>query len=246
MRIHVTGLQWGPGRTPIIRDISFTVDSGRVVGIVGPNGAGKSSLLRCLAGLQRPSAGTVAYDDLELFRLPVKERATLVAFVEQNAHTDADLTVREVVELGRIPHRRRLSNPSGEDDPIIDASIRQVGLIEYENRSWATLSGGERQRAYLAKALAQQPKVLILDEPTNHLDVKHQFDLMHHLAHADPTVIVALHDLRMAATYCDEIIVLDKGKLLIHEAPNRALTPSAFATFSTSRPSMYPKAPATN
>lgn len=225
MRIRTDGLAWGPGGTPIIRDISFTLAPGRVLGVVGPNGAGKSSLLRCLAGLQRPTAGVVTYGDTDAFAMTASTRAKLVAFVEQHAHTDADLTVREVVELGRIPHRKRLARPTADDDLVIAAAIKRLGLVGYEGQRWVTLSGGERQRAYLAKALAQQPKALILDEPTNHLDVKHQFDILHHLAHAEVSVIVALHDLRMAASYCDEIIVLHEGRLVAHEIPPAALTP---------------------
>lgn len=226
MRLHARGVNWGPGVHLLVRDVSVTAEVGQLVGIVGPNGAGKSSLLRCLAGLQHPTSGTVTYDGQDVAGLRPAERARILAFVEQNAHTDVDLTVREVVELGRIPHRKRFSRPDSKDDSIILHALREFGLEHLQQQRWATLSGGERQRAYIAKAFAQQPRVLLLDEPTNHLDVRHQFDVLHRLAQAKLTVVVALHDLAMAARYCDEVIVMQHGRALVQAPPLEALSAS--------------------
>lgn len=225
MRIALEGVSWAAGAAPIVEDITATIEPGRTVGVVGPNGAGKSTLLRCLAGLQRPTSGTITYDGRDLQLIPARDRARHVAFVEQHAHTHADLTVQDVVELGRIPYRKRFSLPSDSDSVIVSAALAQLGLTGYEEQPWNTLSGGEQQRAYLAKALAQQPRAILLDEPTNHLDIKHQFDVLYHLAHTTETVVVALHDLGMAIEYCDEIIVMHQGRIVVRDTSARALTP---------------------
>ena len=147
-----------------------------------------------------------------------------VAFVQQNAATDTNVTVRDVVRLGRTPHRSALSGWSSADQEAVSDALRRVGMEPLQNQSWQTLSGGERQRVHIARALAQSPRVLFLDEPTNHLDIHHQIEILHTVRQLDLTSIVALHDLNLAAMFCDRIIVLKDGAVVASGAPETVLT----------------------
>jgi iron complex transport system ATP-binding protein len=210
------------GRT-IVDDVSLTVHPGEVLGIVGPNGSGKSTVLACLAGLRRPTSGNVRLGSTLIG--DARDRATRLAIVEQRADTDTDLRVGDVVGLGRIPHRSRWSGASEHDAAVVEHCLERAGLRGFGRRRWSTLSGGERQRAHIARAFAQQPSVLLLDEPTNHLDIRHQFELMDLLAVADEAVAIVLHDLSLAATYCDRVVMLDEGTVVAIGTPAEVLTP---------------------
>jgi iron complex transport system ATP-binding protein len=224
VRLTADGLAWHAGGTPIIRDIDVEVPSGATVGLVGPNGSGKSTLLRCLAGLRTPTAGAVRYDGQDIAGWDARRIASHVAFVEQTADSDSDLTVADVVALGRTPYRDRWRGLAGTDHAIVDAALDRLDLVALRGRRWTTLSGGERQRAHLARALAQRPWALLLDEPTNHLDIRHQLELLHLLAGTDQTVLVALHDLSLAARFCDRLVLLSGGRLVAAGPPADVLT----------------------
>ncbi|MFD9306290.1 ABC transporter ATP-binding protein [Streptomyces sp. NPDC060048] len=229
MRITAEGLSWSVSGTPVVREVGLDVAPGETVGLLGPNGSGKSSLLRCLAGLREPDAGTVLYDGVSVQGWSARRIARSVAFVEQDSALDTDLRVADVVGLGRTPFRDRWRGPDDTDRAVIAAALDRVGLTPIAGRTWKTLSGGERQRAHIARALAQQPYGLLLDEPTNHLDVKHQLELMELLAVADQTVLVALHDLSLAARYCDRLLLMHHGRLVASGAPAAVLTPGHLA-----------------
>jgi iron complex transport system ATP-binding protein len=214
VRITAEGLSWSAGGRPIVSGVDLTVSPGETVALIGPNGSGKSSLLRCVAGLRTPSAGVVRYDGEDISGWAPRRIARSLAFVEQSADSDSDLRLGDVVALGRTPYRDRWRGLSSSDRAHIDAAVARVGLTGLEGRSWKTLSGGERQRAHIARALAQQTRCIVLDEPTNHLDVKHQLELMDLLAATDQTVLVALHDLAMAARHCDRLVLLRQGRLV--------------------------------
>jgi iron complex transport system ATP-binding protein len=218
------------GEKTLVAEVSFAAKPGEVVGLVGANGSGKSTLLRCLAGLRRPSAGHVSLGGAPLAEVSPRERARRIALVEQSADTDTELRVREVVALGRIPHRSRWDSSTSEDGDVVLRSLDAVGLLPFASRRWASLSGGERQRAHIARAFAQQPGVLLLDEPTNHLDVRHQFELMDLLAATPQTVVVVLHDLALAAAYCDRVVLLEGGRLTAFGTPREVLTVDRIAT----------------
>lgn len=221
MRITVEHVTWAPA----VRDVSMDVRPGETVGLVGANGSGKSSLLRCVAGLRTPLAGSVRFDGDDIRDWPARRIARCVAFVEQSVEVDSDLRLGDVVGLGRTPYRDRWRGPTSTDRAVVAAAIDQTGLTHLTDRSWRTLSGGERQRAHLARALAQQPRALLLDEPTNHLDVRHQLALLELLAATDQTVLVALHDLALAARYCDRLVLLDHGAAVATGVPGDVLTP---------------------
>ncbi|MCS7482425.1 ABC transporter ATP-binding protein [Umezawaea endophytica] len=225
MRIEARHLSWGvPGRT-IVREVDLVVEPGQTVGLLGPNGSGKSSLLRCLAGLRSPTAGHVRYDGADIAGWPARTRARHVAFVEQTADTDSDLTVGEVVLLGRTAHGSPWRGPDATDRAVAAAALDRLDLAALADRPWKQLSGGERQRTHLARALAQRTWGLLLDEPTNHLDVRHQLELLELVATTRQTVVVALHDLTLAVRYCDRLVLLQHGVVVADGSAEQVLTP---------------------
>nr|WP_143235229.1 ABC transporter ATP-binding protein [Actinoplanes atraurantiacus] len=201
-----------------------------MVGLLGPNGSGKSTLLRVLAGLDRPDGGRVLLDGADRARLPRREVARRVAVVTQHTPTDADMTVADVLQMGRIPHRPLLAPPGADDERRIATALEHAGLSGWERRRWTSLSGGERQRVAIARALVGEPELLLLDEPTNHLDIRHRFALLDGLARAPITVVAALHDLDLAGQYCDRIVLLAAGHVVAAGTPAEVLTEETIAS----------------
>lgn len=231
-RLRGEDLSFTAGRaTQILAGVDFTMDAGRVTGVLGPNGSGKTTLLRTIIGALPPTTGRVLLEEggssTPLTEIPRLERARTLAMVEQDAHTHEDLTAREVIALGRLPHLGRFGG-SAHGDPLTLEAARRTGVEDLLARRFATLSGGERQRVHLARAFAQDPEFLLLDEPTNHLDVSAQLDLIRLIREAagqGAGVMVTLHDLSLAARACDEVIVLDGGRLAAAGTPKEVLTP---------------------
>ena len=211
----------------ILQGISATLPTGTVTGLLGPNGAGKSSLLRIIAGIDRADSGTVALDGAVVGQLRRREAARRIALLEQNVAPSVDLSVLDVVLLGRIPHRSRLLGSfGGEDDrAVATEALAMVGAADLLDRRWHTLSGGQQQRVQIARALAQRPSLLLLDEPTNHLDVSAQLSLLHQVRGLGLTSVLALHDLNLAAAYCDRIVLLQAGRLAAFGTPAEVLRP---------------------
>ncbi|RLP73710.1 ABC transporter ATP-binding protein [Mycetocola tolaasinivorans] len=229
--ISAEALTWSVHRNRLLHGVDLDVTPGSVVGLLGPNGSGKTTLLRLLAGLRTPESGRVLLDGRDLTALSRGAIARRVAVMEQDsAATTGDLTVRQVVELGRIPHRGRFGGPSAEDPGIISAALSRVDLMHRSDAAWSTLSGGEKQRAQLARALAQEPTEILLDEPTNHLDIRHQIDLLELLQTLGITCVIALHDLNLAARYCDHVVVINGGKSMAAGPPDRVLTQELLRT----------------
>lgn len=224
-RITTTRLSWSVKGHRLLDDIEMAAHDGKTVGLLGPNGSGKSTLLRLLAGLRRPDTGTVRYDDTSLDDLGRRVLARRLAVVEQDVSAHHNVNVRQVVELGRTPFRGRFDSLTEHDRRIVDAALERTDLTDKQHRSWHTLSGGEKQRTQLARALAQEPREILLDEPTNHLDIRHQLELLDLLTSLDVTCVVALHDLNLAARYCDHIVVLDHGQVAAAGVPEAVLTP---------------------
>jgi len=216
------------GSTLIIDGVDCTVPPGSVSALVGPNGAGKSTLLRALAAVQKPAEGTITFADTDLLTAPRRERARIVAFVEQDTATETAMTVSSVVGLGRLPHQSLWREESAASAAIVARSLEATNMTAFVAREFASLSGGERQRVMLARALAQEPTLLLLDEPTNHLDIGAQLEaliLLRRLAAEGMTVLAALHDLGLAATYSDHVIVLRDGKIVAAGPTAETLTP---------------------
>ena len=226
-RLLVEAASWQApkGGTPILHPVSFDLSPGRVLGVVGPNGAGKSTLLRLLYRYQRPATGSVLVDGADIWKLRARDVAQRVAAVLQEQPTDFALKVQEIVALGRTPHRRGFAGASGAHDiEVIEAALSRLGLEAFAHRHFGTLSGGERQRVMVARALAQEPRLLILDEPTNHLDIRHQLEVLALIRDLPLTIVTSLHDLNMAAQVCDDVLILQQGHALGFGRPQDVLT----------------------
>ncbi|MFD1715803.1 ABC transporter ATP-binding protein [Amnibacterium flavum] len=213
----------------LIDGVDCTAPTGTLTALVGPNGAGKSTLLRALAAIDRPESGRVEADGSDLFALRRRERAKLAALVEQDAGTDLDSTVFDVVGLGRVPHEGLFGTEDQRGRDIVHEAMATTGTTGFEHRDFSTLSGGERQRVMLAKALAQQTPLLLLDEPTNHLDIAAQLatlQLLRGLTASGTTVIAALHDLTLAAAWAQHVIVVADGQVVAAGPSTDVLTAS--------------------
>lgn len=210
--------------TRIITDVTLEAPAGSVVALVGPNGSGKSTFLRTVYRSLQPDAGSVLTGDTDVWKLTARASSLRTAVVLQDDSPEFEFTVGEVVELGRVPHRRTFDRMSATDHAVIDEALARAGVTELKDRYIATLSGGERQRVYLARALAQQTPILVLDEPTNHLDLLAQTELLELLRDLPATVLIALHDLNLAATYSDRVVVLDQGIVVAAGPPESVLT----------------------
>ncbi|TDP91364.1 iron complex transport system ATP-binding protein [Leucobacter luti] len=224
--LTASNITWTKGSRRILDDVTLEAHTGDVLGILGPNGAGKTSLLRILAGLRRPDRGTVLLDGLPISGIPRRRLARSVAIVEQSLEVHEDVTVEETAALGRTPYRGTFESLSAEDRETVEHALRITGMLPHRSRSWRTLSGGEQQRTQLARALAQDPEVIILDEPTNHLDIRYQLDMLELLNSEDLTVVTALHDLNLAARFCDRIILLQNGSVSAAGYPQKVITAS--------------------
>ncbi|TFV57032.1 ABC transporter ATP-binding protein [Mycobacterium sp. PS03-16] len=229
MSLTARRVTWQTRDTIIIDGVDIAVARGATVGLLGPNGSGKSSLLRLLAGLRATSSGVVRLDDTDLTTLGRRRLAQRLAVVDQEAATDQEPTVRDVIELGRLPHRPPWAPMSAHDRGVVASAAATTGVAGLLDRRYSTLSGGERQRVQIARALAQEPTELLLDEPTNHLDIRHQLELLELVAAAGTTTLMALHDLNMAATYCQELVLLHRGRVHTAGPPAAVLTPEVIA-----------------
>lgn len=213
------------GDKQIIQDVSMSVEKGEFVGIIGPNGSGKSTLLRTIYRIIEPTNGTILFDGQNLKNVKLSESAKKMGVVGQFNSMSFDFTVFEMVMMGRTPHKSLLGADKPEDYEIALEAIRKVGMEKQANRSFSTLSGGEKQRIILARALAQQPKLLVLDEPTNHLDIKYQLQILSIVKSLGIGILAALHDLSLAAMYCNKLYVMKDGQLITSGVPNKILTP---------------------
>ncbi len=217
---------WAPRRRAplILHETSFRLQKGRVRGVVGPNGAGKSSLLRLLYRYYAPSSGQILLEGADLWSLAPRQAARQIAAVLQEQPTDFGLTVADVVSLGRLPHRDGFGGSGPRDGAIIAAALQKLDLVALAERNLGTLSGGERQRVMVARALAQEPQILILDEPTNHMDIRHQLELLELIRSLDLTIVTSLHDLNLAAEVCDDILLLTEGRMMGFGPPDLVLS----------------------
>lgn len=213
-------------RQAVLDDVDLVADGGEVLGLIGPNGSGKTTLLRTLYASLQPQRGEVSLDGEALDRLDAREIARRTAVVVQEDQGELPLTVGEMVLLGRLPHLRTFQRPSRADHLIAAEALERVGARPFAERPVAELSGGERQRVLIARALVQQASHLLLDEPTNHLDIHYQHSILQLVRSLPVTTVVVLHDLNLAARYCDRLVLLDRGKVAAAGTPDQVLQPA--------------------
>ena len=225
VKINTEDLHLSYGAQEILKGISIQSKEKEFIGLIGPNGSGKSTLLKCIYRTLKPDQGAVYLDGEELSTIRVKDSARKLAVVAQHNHYNFEFTVQEIVMMGRSPHKKALERDNAGDHAIVKEALQAVGMSEFADRSFSTLSGGEQQRVILARALAQQTPCLILDEPTNHLDITHQLQLMRIVKERNVTVISAVHDLNIAAMFCDRIYALKDGRIAGEGTPESLLTP---------------------
>ena len=223
--LSVENLSWGPPRSkPLLHATSFELAAGQMLAIVGANGAGKSTLLRLLYRFLRPDTGRILLDEQDIWVMGARRTARSVAAVLQEQQSDFSLTVREIIALGRTPYQSGFGGQNKADQQIIDQVIEQLELTALTRRMLGTLSGGERQRVMIARALVQEPQLLILDEPTNHLDIRHQLEVLRLIRGLGPTIVTSLHDLNIAAEYADTLLMLAGGHTMAFGPPKEVLT----------------------
>ncbi|GAA3958236.1 ABC transporter ATP-binding protein [Gordonia caeni] len=226
--IDLEGVSFSVGEKRLLSEVSAAVPAGLFTGLIGPNGSGKTTLLSTIARWTRPDSGRVLLDGKPVGDYPRRDFARVVATVEQHSATETELTVEQIVDLGTIPRAGgRLRRTDTRE--LVNQAIGLLGLEPLRRRTWQSLSGGERQKTQIARALAQQPAVLLLDEPTNHLDVSASLEVLQLLRALRVTAVAALHDLQLAAMYCDHLIVLDGGRVVAHGPVAEVLTPELLA-----------------
>ena len=224
MNVKAEDIKLSYGAEAILQDVSMEAGNRVFERLIGPTGSGKSTLLKCVYRVLSPDKGAVFLDGKPLKDMNYKTSARSLGVVAQHNYYNFDFSVREVVLMGRSPHKKALERDNAEDYAIVAEALKTVGMAEFANRSFSTLSGGEQQRVILARALAQQTPCLILDEPTNHLDITHQLQLLKIVKKLDATVISAIHDLNIAAMFCDRIYVLKNGEIVAQGTPREILT----------------------
>lgn len=224
MNLSTENIRLSYGAQEILKGVSINGNTGEFIGIIGPNGSGKSTLLKCIYRILKPHAGQVFLDGEELSGISIRNSAKKMAVVAQHNYYNFDFSVMEVVLMGRAPHKKTMERDNAKDFQIAQKALETVEMEGFANRSFSTLSGGEQQRVILARALAQQTPCLILDEPTNHLDITHQIQLMKIVKNLKVTVISAVHDLNIAAMFCDRLYVLQDGEIVGQGTPQEVLT----------------------
>ena len=242
--IVVEHLSGGYEDVPIVRDISFTVEKGKILGILGPNGSGKSTLLKVMSGILPATAGTVSIDGQNILSYNARALAKKMAVLPQLHANAFSNSVREAVSLGRYPHQTGFfSSWSAQDEKAVQHAMLQTGVKRYEHTPMEFLSGGEQQRVFVAQALAQTAEILLLDEPTNHLDIAHQrqiLDMVRKEAmECGLTVVMVLHDMNLASLYCDELLLMESGQMRALGAPHEVLIASQIEEVYQARVTTY-------
>lgn len=225
MKLKVENLSYKICEDTILDNINLEINNSDFVGLIGPNGCGKSTLLKNIYRVYKPDKGSIFIDGNNINKLNSKTVAKEMSVMIQENNIEFDINVIDMVLLGRYAYKKLLENNSDEDLAIARNSLREVGLYdEYENRSFFSLSGGEKQRVLIARALTQKSQLIILDEPTNHLDIGYQFQIMDILKKQKITVFSSIHDLNIAAFYCDKIFAMDNGKIIDFGKPEKVIT----------------------
>lgn len=226
--ITIDDVRFSFGDRPVLDGISLQVEGGELVGLIGPNGAGKTTLLRLISAALTPDAGDIFVDGTAVHSLSSRAASRRVAVVPQETRLSFDFTVNDVVAMGRNPYLSRFDRLSGEDRRIVDRAMVLTETQQFADRPFSSISGGERKRVLVARAIAQEAPNLLLDEPTASLDINHQiglFELSRRLIEDGKAVLAAVHDLDMAARFCDRLILLNGGRVEAEGSPSTVLRP---------------------
>ena len=225
MSLVVEGIEFAYQKHQVLKGVSFEVAEGSFCALLGPNGSGKSTLTKIIAGVQKPSRGSVTYGGRNILALNRREHARTVGYVPQSAEAPFELSVREAVLLGRTPHFG--ISPRRRDWEKVDEAIQMLGLEELQSRKLSELSGGQAQRAIIARAVAQDTQVLLLDEPTSALDLRYQVETLQLVRKITRqkgiTALIAIHDLNHAGRFTDQTVLLHGGRIVASGAPAEAL-----------------------
>ncbi|MCL2143151.1 MAG: ABC transporter ATP-binding protein [Methanomassiliicoccaceae archaeon] len=228
MKLSVSSVSFSYGDGMAVDGVSFDAENGEVIGIIGQNGCGKTTLLKCVNSLLRPVSGTVMIDEKDVLSMPRREIARNIGAVSQSTTIVFPYNVLDMVMMGRYPAKASFEAYNDNDLNIVQRSMAETGVEEFADRAIDELSGGERQRVLIARALAQEPNILLLDEPTLHLDINHQFDLMELVkklaAERNMMIIVVTHDIVLAARFCDRLIMMERGKIVTSGRTEDVLT----------------------
>jgi iron complex transport system ATP-binding protein len=224
MSLNLIGLSVDIGKRRIVNGVDIAVPNGSFVGLLGPNGSGKSTILKTLYRVHRPSGGQILLDGADLLAMKPRDVAQRVAVVAQESTVEFDFTVLEMVMIGRTPHKRVFDRDDEADRTVVLRAIERVSCDHLVERSFNTLSGGEKQRVLIARAIAQGADHLILDEPTNHLDIRYQMEILELVSELNVTVLAALHDLSLAALFCDTVYLLADGLIVTGGPPASVIT----------------------
>lgn len=225
MKLNVENVTFSVNGRLIVDGVSLDIREGEFVGLIGPNGCGKSTLLKNIYRTYRPDAGAIYIDGKDTAHMGNRERALEMSVMQQENSMEFDMTVFDMVMLGRFAHQKMFGTDMGRERHIVCTALKEVGMAGYEERSFLSLSGGEKQRTLVARALAQQAPLIILDEPTNHLDIGYQYQIMSILKQQNLTVFSSIHDLNVAACYFDRIILMQAGQIVDMGTPEEMFVP---------------------
>ncbi|MDT2814239.1 ABC transporter ATP-binding protein [Vagococcus carniphilus] len=228
--LEVKNISLSYQKDPIVKELDVSFMKGKVSVIIGPNGCGKSTLLKGISRLLKKETGSIILNDTNMDELSNKEIAKQLAFLPQSATAPEDVTVRDVVELGRYPYRKVLQKVSQEEKIIVDEVLEQTGLFHLRDENINNLSGGQKQRVWIAMALAQKTEIILLDEPTTYLDLGHQIEVLNLLKELNETtgqtIIMVLHDLNLASRFSDYMIGMKDGRVVYEGVPTEMMTPT--------------------
>ena len=232
MTLTIDDIRFSYGHTIILNGISLRVPTGTVTSILGPNGAGKSTLAKIVARIYRPSTGSINFDGVDILEIPRNRHARIVAYVPQSSTVPFELSVQESVMLGRTPYIGL--TPKKHDYAVVDHAIDALQLNDLRERHLSELSGGQAQRALIARALAQEPQVLLLDEPTSALDLRYQVETLELIRQITVqqglSSIIVIHDLNLASAYSDDVVLLDNGHIVFDGRPEEVLEADKLST----------------
>lgn len=220
-------LSFSRGKRMILKSMDISLEKSRFIGLIGPNGTGKSTLLRLMAGLLKPNAGTIFFNNQSISEMTALEVAKAITYMPQSTVLDYEFTVSQVVLMGRHPHRKKWQFSQIDDEQQAEKGMKQTGIYHLRDRYITSLSGGERQLVFLAKAITQQSKVILLDEPTSDLDIYHQVqiaEVIRELVKEGKAVLAAIHDINLATRYCDQLVLMGNGEVVASGIPEEVIT----------------------